>query len=605
MAEQNFYKNEFLKYKNDPKNTWKLIKSALNKSRKTQDIILKSDDKIITNTNSICDKFNEFFNSNYTENLDPNLNLDFKSFMGPSSIDSFFLLETNHTEILNTVNKLKNSKSSGTDNISNSLLKNLVLSILNPLNHLINLSLKNGQFPNVYKTSKILPLYKSGCHHSINNYRPISLLSSISKLIEYIMHDRLTSYLNKNNTLHNSQYGFRKNSSTELAIFDLSHYISKNMESKLLTLGIFIDLSKAFDSMSHSILLSKLYHYGIRGTAYQWFLSYLSNRQHYVAIDSSYSNPLPMKGGVPQGSILGPLLFNIFLNDISNSSKLFKFILYADDTTLLARDADYNNLTKIGNEEINKVNLWFNVNNLKINFSKTNFILFGPKITTSRINFSINISNIPITRVESIKFLGVFINSGLTWYDHILHISKKISKNIGLIGKLQYKLPFEILKSLYYTLIYPYLNYCVSVWGNGAKCHLSILTKCQNYFLRILFYLKKYDHISSYYKTANMLNIYEISILKILTIFYKLFIYKISPFFHLILQNYISHHIYSMRNLSTFSLPKFRTKIYSISPLFQGMRLWNSLPTVVTNSPHLGFFKSHIYKLLSDNFFSN
>jgi len=185
------------------------------------------------------------------------------------------------------------------------------------------------------------------------------------------------------------------------------------------------------------------------------------------------------------------------------------------------KDADVNCLLKNSSNEINKINSWFMANNLKINFSKTSYILFGPKILTNKIDFNLIISKKIINRVYSIKFLGVLINSKLTWSDHIIYISKKISKNIGLINKISYKLSFDIIKTLYYSLIFPYFNYCVTIWGNEAKCHLIILDRCQNYFIRVLYKLKKFDHTSNYYILTNINKIYEIYRLRLLILFYK------------------------------------------------------------------------------------
>ena len=605
LAEKEYYVNNFIKSKNNPRNTWSLIKSLFNQNIKLPDIILKQDANIMTDKSLICHEFNKFFNSIYL--LPSNLNTTNKHahHMGSPVVNSLFLLEANYTEIINLVKSFKNSKSSGLDNVSNFLLKKIITSIITPLHHLINLSLDKGIFPNIYKTSKILPIFKSGCPHNINNYRPISLLSSISKLLEKIIHVRLTSFLEKNNILCNSQYGFRKSSSTELAIFDLYHYVAESIEHKSTALGIFIDLSKAFDRIDHKLLLAKLQYYGVRGTAYNWFYSYLVDRKHLVSISTESSSPLTMAGGVPQGSILGPLLFNIFLNDINMVSPLLKLILYADDTTLLMRDTNPDSLLQNANIEVNKIAEWFSDNNLTINYEKTCFIVFGPKIVTNKITCSLNISTKSIARVEDTKFLGVYITSNLNWIKHITFISNKIAKNLGIISKLRKKMPANTILLLYYTLIYPYLNYCITIWGNSPKTHLSILIKSQNRFLRILLRLKKNDHISNFFSTSNVLHLRNIYKLRLLMLFYKLLIKTISTYFGFLLSSFLSIKTHATRSCDIFFLPKCRTTIYRNSPFYQGMLSWNSVPTTIMSSGSIHQFRHHIFKLIKIDYFDN
>ena len=222
------------------------------------------------------------------------------------------------------------------------------------------------------------------------------------------------------------QYGFRKGCSTELALLDLTTDIANDIENKKYTVGVFLDCSKAFDSLDHSILLNKLFHYGIRGQPYQWFKNYLSDRHQYVSVNGHYSSNLPILKGVPQGSILGPLLFNIFVNDIVSSSSTSKFIIYADDTTLLYSHSDIKILNEIINVELKSIEKWYSANQLQLNLTKTCYIVFGPKIKTNLVNIDLSIDDIPIRRVNSTKLLGVVITSNLSWLDHINLISNII-----------------------------------------------------------------------------------------------------------------------------------------------------------------------------------
>ena len=242
------------------------------------------------------------------------------------------------------------------------------------------------------------------CNHKEANYRPISLISSISKVLEKVVYLKLINFLDKYNILSDCQYGFCNNTPTETPILDLAHEITSNMENKLLLIGVFIDLSKAFDSLDSSIILSKLHHYGVRGSALNWFASYLKDRFWFVQLNDIKSKSLPMFGGVPQGSILGPVLFNIFINDVVFSSNMAKFILYADDTTILFKHSNINDFISNSNKELNVIYKWFLANNLRLNIKKTCFIIFGPKILTNQFHHSLSISNINIDKVESTKF---------------------------------------------------------------------------------------------------------------------------------------------------------------------------------------------------------
>ena len=229
------------------------------------------------------------------------------------------------------------------------------------------------------KIARVIPLFKSGDKSTFTNYRPISILPAFSKILERIVYNRILSYLNERNILSDSQFGFRKNHSTEYALSILYDRLSNAIDNNEYTAGIFLDLSKAFDTVNHQILLEKLNHYAIRGVAHSWISSYLSNRKQFVQYDSVCSAHSVISCGVPQGSILGPLLFLIYINDLCNVSKVLDFILFADDTNIFFSHRNEDYLQNTLNVELDNVTNWCQANRLSINIKKSKFMIFKPR----------------------------------------------------------------------------------------------------------------------------------------------------------------------------------------------------------------------------------
>ena len=293
------------------------------------------------------------------------------------------------------------------------------------------------------------------------------------------MYKRLINFVEKDNILSEHQYGFRKNRSTELAINEFIDKITKAIDKGKYTIGIFLDLSKAFDTINHTILIKKLEYYGIRGIALKWFQNYLTSRKQIVKYNDIMSEAMTITTGVPQGSILGPLLFLLYINDIQNCSELVSTILFADDTNIFHSHSCLKDLNLIMQDEINKIADWITSNKLSLNTAKTKFILFRSSNKKLKHNITISINKQPIKQVKSTTFLGVIIDEYLTWNDHIDLLTKKIIKSTGIISKIRHFTNLNTLKLVYYALVYPYLIYGNLIWGNTYKKRLHKLMNIQ------------------------------------------------------------------------------------------------------------------------------
>ena len=387
--------------------------------------------------NKVCDYFTNI--GPRLANQLPQTEASPMSFLKNKVPESIFIAPVTENEVKQISMSFKAGKAVGFDGIDMSDIKPNIEFLAGPLSYLINLSISSGTVPDCIKLAKVIPIFKSDCHLEFNNYRPISILPSFSKFFEKIMFNRLVAFLNKQNVFYEHQYGFTPSYSTTLAMIHLVEQISSSIDNKEICAGIFLDLSKAFDTVNHKILLNKLEHYGIRGIALDWVKSYLNDRKQYVEVNNVASAQKTVKCGIPQGSILGPLLFILYVNDISNSSEILKFILFADDTNIFYSCKDIENLENTLNTELEKVSVWLIVNKLSINIKKTKYIIF--KTRQKRItphNMLIKVNNETIEQKESIKFLGVIIDESLSWKEHINVIASKISRTIGVISRAKF-----------------------------------------------------------------------------------------------------------------------------------------------------------------------
>ena len=313
----------------------------------------------------------------------------------------------------------------------------------------------------------VVPVFKADDPTVFGNYQPISVPPVFSKVFEGLIQCRLLQFLGENSVIINGQYGFRRKHSTCMAIVDIVEKIRATWEGGESCLGIFIDFRKAFDTVDHDILIEKMGHLGIRGVPLELMKSYLNNRKQYVVYNGEESSQRDVTVGVPQGSILGPLFFLLYVNDLAKSSRLLEYILFADDTNIFASDKDKGMLYDKVNVELGVLSDWFACNKLTLNYDKTEFIDFSKatRENTAR-NFTLSIDGSDIKKVAQSKFLGVRVDNGLSWRTHIGIIIRKIRQTMGIIGRARSFMAIGELLKLYNTMVLPHLQYCIINWGN-------------------------------------------------------------------------------------------------------------------------------------------
>ena len=459
---------------------------------------------------------------------------------------------------------------------------------------LFNESIVEGSFPDCLKVARVIPVYKADDRCEVSNYRPISTLSVLSKLFERLMYKRLISFLNNNDIICKHQFGFKVGCSTSDAIVEFLDCIYTALNNKMIAMPVYLDFSKAFDTVNHNILCIKLQHYGIRGTSLNWFKSYLANRKQYINIHGCNSSESTINLGVPQGSILGPALFLIYINDMYNSSPDLKFIHFADDTTIFATSNNERVLYETINKGLSAVNKWLKVNRLSLNIKKTKYML----ITNSNITgaYRIRFQNRTIKRTDTIKFLGIMLDDKLSFKDHISYVTGKLSRSTGIINRIAFFLPFPQLLSLYYTLVYPHLTYGVTVWGKASVAGVTRMQGMQRRALRIV---AKYHH-NARPKLASLLNFDSIYRYFTLIKLYKVLKEHNHEYFHDRVMNVQVDHGYPTRFKTQLNLttPFFSKNKCLSSFVYQSISAWNKLPYELKSSHSVTSFKKELKEYL-------
>lgn len=533
-----YERSELEKASQSTKQTWKVIKSITNITRNKSPPMELLESR--PNPQTAINYTNEYF-ANVGKSLASEIaNIEKSS---DTSCDikiqthprSFVLLSTDIREVEQTILALKSDCAPGWDGISASLLKSCKDIIVPPLTHIINTCFESGTFPNAFKKSIIHPIYKNGPRDSVNNYRPISILPSLSKIVEKLINKRLTHYLEHEKILSESQFGFRSGKSTLQAVSCLTDYVVSNLDHGKKCIGIFLDMAKAFDTVSIPLLLAKLERLGIRGSSLRLFESYLSNRMQAVTINDLVSTDAYITYGVPQGSILGPSLFLIFINElcqfVPDRGKIFTF---ADDTALIFEGESWEATRMYAECGMQRVIIWLQKNLLSLNLSKTKYLPFSilkkgiPQKDTFQIHahtcrdYPKRLCNcMCLEQVLCIKYLGVMIDSQLSWMPQIVSVASRVRKLIWVFKNLRNVATGDLLKSVYYALCQSVIGYCIPVWGGACKTYLIKLERAQRSVLKVMNF-KSYRYSTELlYKECKVLTVRQLFILYLVTVFHK------------------------------------------------------------------------------------
>ena len=403
-----------------------------------------------------------------------------------SNVNSFYFFPITSYEIIKIINNMKN-KAGGIDKISMQVLKKISPYIAAPLEHIFNRCLQNSEWPSALKEAEIIPIHKSGDKSNPNNYRPISLISNIAKIFEKIIHSNLIKFLLKNKVISTWQFGFLKNCGTKDALAYITDLIHNNIDTKKATIATFLDLKKAFDTVNHKILISKLEKCGVRGPALKLFENYLSDRLQTLKIGHHNSDKLLLKTGVPQGTILGPLLFLIYINDIFCLIKDGCILSYADDTTIISTANTWEEARNQMNLYLKTVSDWLSINKLTLNLSKTVYLTFGSYKNSIPKVLDIKVKDVPIMKADATKFLGVTIDSHLKWQHHIQTVIKRTKYLLFVFYKLASIMNTKTLLIIYHALFNSIASYGIIAWGGAYKNVLNPLLRLQKRILKIIF----------------------------------------------------------------------------------------------------------------------
>ena len=579
------------------KSTWKKINNLIGRNKKSDSNFFNVGDAVISDPNKIASEFNDYFLDsikNISNNIE-DTNVSYMEYMPPSNDKTAFFIPSSVSEVSQLISSFKN-KTSDIDSIPTKVFKLIANYISLPISCLFNQSLEEGSFPVCLKRARVVPIIKKGDPHILANYRPISTLPFLAKVFEKLMASRANKFLLKNNILNMCQFGFKSDFGTNDALISFMNYVYDKLINLDHIFILFLDYSRAFDTINHDILLNKLYHYGFRGNSYKWFCSYLSDRYQLVDYYGHRSCETLIDTGVPQGSVLGPLLFTIYVNDFFKCSQVFKSILYADDTTLLYSHKDFKLLIEHVNNELVNISNWTKSNKLSINLNKTKYMIISNKYFDTN-DCQVVLDDEVIERVRNFKFLGVIVDENLNFKDHISLVCLKISRSAGLLRNINY-LPINILLIIYFSIVYPHYMYGLLIWGSCAPTSLLPLIRNDKKVVRAITGSDWLAHTSKLFKSNDILKFSDLYNFTLGVFMFNVY-NSVKANFNLyreIFNDFSFTHDYDTRGSNRFKLPFYRLGQCQRFVFYQGAKLWNILPDDFKCQKTVNAFKKNFKK---------
>lgn len=491
------------------------------------------------------------------------------------------------------INNLPNKKSTGLDEVPIKLIKQCSNELAPILADIINISVLLGAFPNCLKEAALIPVFKKGASENIDNYRPIALLSVISKIIEKVVANKIFEFLNQNSILSSCQYGFRPGLSTEASITDLSQFVYDKMDAGERVCGVFFDLSKAFDTIDKDFVARKLHNVGIHDPLNSWIFSYLSNRKVVVKIGTTTSDKKDICIGTPQGSVLGPLIFLLYVNDLPNHISLGNIFMYADDTTIIVADSDPLILSRKVSTVLQEFNQWCYDNRLMINHDKTVLVEFSYR-QKYQSNLNFNFNGFTLTASEQVKFLGVSLDHNFNFFSQIDEVCIRLNKGFYVINSLKNVLNKDSLLNVYYALIYSSIAYSINVWGQSSDIDRVFIL--QKRVIRLIFNLSYRESCRQTFKNSKLFTVTSIYLMKLLT-----FIHSNKSKF----QTNGDLHSYNTRGRDRLCTFKHDHEYFKKSPRYAGIAFYNKLPLEIKNAKSKEVFKKQLKALLLSDVFYN
>ena len=627
-AKKNFFKSSVEANQNDSKSLWKSLKQLgmpSTKSQSSSNVGLNIDGTVNFDKIKVAEKFNQFYTS-VADNLVRKLPKALTSF-GSGFVfnfysskgvlpESFSFAVISEGSVLKYLNTLCPTKATGLDGIPARFVKDSAPIIAEPLSHIINLSIIQGVVPDDLKTARVVPIYKKNDKTDVGNYRPVSILSIISKIMEKAIYDQLEQHLVKKQLLYDFQSGFRHGFSTDTCLVNLTDFIRLQMDKGHLVGMLLLDLQKAFGTVNHSILLMKLQAIGLSNSALSWFRSYLSDRQQLVEISGTRSSSKRISCGVPQGSILGPLLFLIYVNDMSAVVKN-KLLLYADDSAILVSAKNKSDIEIRLSEDLQSISQWLICNKLSLHLGKTESILFGSKQRLkSNSNLNIQCNGHTIGSTSSVKYLGATLDQSLSFDIMARSIIKKANDRLKFLYRKSSFLTQYTKRLLINSLIQCHFDYASSAWFNGLTQELkNKLQVTQNKLVRFVLNLNPRSHVGrDEFSTVKWLPVQDRVHQIILCHVYKIHTKKAPSYMHEnfnLVSNVHGRNTrfrvkalgaagdsgFSMTETNRYSVPSVKGFGHK-SFAFIGCKLWNGLPQDIRDSKSLHDFKLKVKERL-------